>query len=319
MYRYDIAFRCSGEPIEPSRAKFLTQCDVNCKRGYQALQDGLIPCQAVIRDASWHHNIAPALNKFDASLSQKPQSLVDHLRQYDLASDLETSLSMQANASEQLALDLSLSMDILSPRPFSDSANDNLDAMETMSRATEAMSLTNEPPPIHLGYLRPKTRGAMNNLSQLTSSVSQELDGPLGVRLLLKEWDVGADPNGYTYIDPYDESDHVATAVRRLKSPPQTFAPAQTQSQRPPLVVASKLLASQVAPPPVAPKQVGIVKPQGSASGISTLRTGSQPIVRDLPSDASQQDYMASTQVLPGPHGGRHLTKKPMKKRLGGF
>lgn len=147
--------------------------------------------------------------------------------------------------------------------------------------------------------------------------LSQELDGPMGVQLLLKEWDVGTDPRDYTYADPYNDLDHGTTTARRLRSPlqsPQTVA--LTQSQRPPLVIASKPFVSQVVPFPAASKPGGILKP---ASGMPILRTGSQSIVRDLTFNASQQDYMASTQILPGPHGGRQSTKKSTKKRLGGF
>jgi hypothetical protein len=50
------------------------------------------------------------------------------------------------------------------------------------------------------------------------------------------------------------------------------------------------------------------------------VRTASQTTAKDPDVGASSQDFMTSTQILPGPFGGRQLIKKkPAKKRLGGF
>jgi len=130
-------------------------------------------------------------------------------------------LTNQSDARDQLALDLALSTDICSPRPCVRHMKENLDALETMSRATEAMSLADEPPPVHLGYLRSKPIGTTDShssaQSRTASPASQELDSPMGVRLLLKEWEVGTDPREYTYDDPYNESNSDAVYIPRFK------------------------------------------------------------------------------------------------------
>jgi hypothetical protein len=317
--------------LEFSRADFLTQSDINCKEGYRTFIQGRIPSQPIVHDAPWHYDLTPVLRNLDLDIPKDPQALVDHLRQYDLASETATSSRIQSDACEQLALDLALSTDVLSARPFVCPMNDNLDALETMSRATEAMSLVDEPPPVQLGYLRPKpttvTSGRSSAQSRTASPASQEFECPMGVRLLLKEWEVGTDPRGYTYEDPYDESNGDFIPIRRPRDiesstqPTQTIKP--TQSQRPPLVVASKslLLPMSTAVDVPTHQRLGIHS-QGSTNKAPLFRTGSQTTTNDpgIGTFSQSQDFMTSTQILPGPYGGRQpIKKKPVKKRLGGF
>jgi hypothetical protein len=329
MFRFDIAFRSSEKPIEYSRADFLTQNDINCKEGYQALIQDRIPRQRLLQDAPWHYDLTPVLGKFDPGISKDPQALVDHLRQYDLASEAAVPSQIEFEAREELALDLALSTDIFSPRPCVHPVKDDLDVLETMSRATEAMSLVDEPPPVHLTYLRPKLEGTTNSRprprSQTVSPASQDLESPLGVRLLLKEWDVGADLHEYTYEDPYDESYQDSTPIRRSRNIESSVQATQTtmptQSQRPPLVIASKSLVPPTVPVPDIPT---LDRPgaqfQGLMNRAPMVRTASQTTAKDPDVGASSQDFMTSTQILPGPFGGRQLIKKkPAKKRLGGF
>lgn len=317
--------------MEFSRADFLTQSDINCKEGYWALMQGRIPSQPIVHDAPWHSDLTPVLSKLDSDIPKDPQALVDHLRQYVLASEAGTSPQIQSDACEQLALDLALSTDVLSIRPFVSPMNDNLDALETMSRATEAMSLVDEPPPVQLGYLRPKhttvTSSRSSAQSRTASPASQEFDCPMGVRLLMKEWEIGTDPRGYTYEDPYDKSDGDFNSIRRrprdIESSTQlTQTITQTQSQRPPLVVASKSLIPPISTATEVPthQRLGI-QSQGSTNKAPLFRTGSQTTTNDPGITSSQsQDFITSTQILPGPYGGRQpIKKKPVKKRLGGF
>lgn len=288
-----------------------------------------IPRQRLVQDAQWHYDLTPILNKLDSEIPRDPQSLVDQLRKYDLASEAVPSSQFESDAREQLALDLALSTDVLSPRPCMRPVKDDLDALETMSRATEAMSLADEPPPVHLMYLRPKlkggTDGRRSTQSRAPSPAPRELDCPIGVRLLLKEWELGADPRDYSYEDPYDESYRDASPVGRSKnmetSTQATQATMPAQSQRPPLVMASKSLNTPTAPfsNVLAHDRLGM-QSQGSTNRAPIFRTGNQITANDPGIGASSQDFVASTQVLPGPFGGRQpIKKKPTKKRLGGF
>jgi hypothetical protein len=48
--------------------------------------------------------------------------------------------------------------------------------------------------------------------------------------------------------------------------------------------------------------------------------SNSQPVPMDAGLSGTSQDFMASTQILPGAYGGRPtIKKKVVKKRLGGF
>jgi hypothetical protein len=314
--------------LESSRADFLTKCDINCKEGYLALIQNRIPRQSVVHNAPWHYDLTPIINKLDSEVPKDPQALVDHLRQYDLASDAATSSRIQSDAREQLVLDLALSTDIFSSRPCVRPMKENLDALETMSRATEAMSLVDEPPPVHLGYLRSKPIDATDShssaQSRTASPASQELDSPMGVRLLLKEWEVGTDPREYTYDDPYNESNSDAVYIPRsrgIESSTQTTQKIMpTQSQRPPLVIASKsLIPPTMSATGVPARQRLPIQSQGLTDKAPLFRTGSQT-TRDPGNGVSSQDFMTSTQILPGPHGGQQpIKKKAAKRRLGGF
>ena len=324
MLRFDIAFGASDEHVESSRADFLTQSDVNSKEGYRALIQDRIPRQSLIRHAPWYHDLTPILSKLDSEIPKGPQALVDHLRQYNIAPEEAAPSKIESDACEQLALDLALSTDVLSSRLSAHAAKDNLDALETMSRATEAMSLTDEPPPVYLSYLWPKSGDATSSnsgtRSRISSPGSRELDCPMGVRLLLKDWEVGADPGEYVYEDPYEESYREVVPIRRsknIKSFTQTTMP--TQLQRPPLVIASKSLAAPVALPNVPAQERLSTQPQVPTNRAPMFRTGSQITANDSTVGTASQEFVTSTQIVPGPYGGRQSIKKPAKKRMGGF
>lgn len=328
MFRFDIAFRSSDEHFESSRADFLTQSDFNCKDGYRALVQDQIPRQSLVQDALWHYSLTPILSKLGLEIAKDLQSLVNQFRQYDLVSEAAASSTISSDSSEQLVLDLALSTDVLSPQRCVHPTKDGLDALETMSRATETMSLAAEPPPVHLGYLTPKHTDVSDTRSspqlRTASSNSQELDSPLGVQLLLKEWEVGADPRRYTYEDPYSDSYGSVVPKRHSKDKGSSKETIQVtmpgQSRRPPVIITSKALV-----PPVTtlsalpPHERHSTQPQVSAKR-DLFRTGSRMTPNDPGIGTSSQDFMTSTQILPGPHGGRQpIRRKPTKKRLGGF
>ncbi|KII88338.1 hypothetical protein PLICRDRAFT_110552 [Plicaturopsis crispa FD-325 SS-3] len=305
---YDVAFRSGNEPKHPSRADFLTTSTLNSTRGYRALVQGRIPVDDLTRQVSWSRNIGNTLNRISGQPIGEPHAVVDSLRAYDLASHSEASgsvLRIESHAREQLSLDLALSTDVLSTQPFSMPSKSDSDNLETMSMAAEAMSLDDVPPPVHFGYLRPVPKGAKDHYNRSLGDApddapSEELESPLGVRLLLKEWEVGVDPEDFEYTDPYDNSvPHVIPERQQRRKKPTTDEDSTqqidpTQSQCPPLVIAAR-----------------------AAQSSRTLAFGSQPTMADIP--PSSQDIMTNTQIWAGPHGGRQATakKKPAKKRVG--
>ncbi|KAF8272033.1 hypothetical protein EI94DRAFT_1796433 [Lactarius quietus] len=202
-------------------------------------------------------------------ISYDVQSTVEQLHKYDLILGeyrSGSSIRRESEAREQLAVDLALSTDVFSAQPFAKPHTDLTedDGLETMSCAAEAMTLSETgPPPVHFGLLNPIAHTAQGTTDDGASSTDLEL--PPGVRLLLAEWEIGTDPDHFTYHDPYDDQQPVTTSpiiptpMRKRSGKDQAVT---TQSQRPPLVATA-------APPPV------ITGPQTAlASAISTSQPG---------------------------------------------
>ncbi|KAL1722548.1 hypothetical protein EV715DRAFT_192366 [Schizophyllum commune] len=187
----------------------------------------------------------------------------------------------------------------------------------------------------------------------------QTLTLPPGPRLLLSEWTLGEDPSEYEFHDAYDAdaAERPPSVARRKAAKPTSTAGILSaelqQRSQPPFVVASQpppVMASQ--PPPVVASQrpPGIptrpsfpitqrppvfmstqpparrpLQAAGSEPnmdiGHSRMDVGqSQPNAEFSQSQSQGMDFMPSTQVLPGPFGGRPAPKKkPAKKRVGGF
>lgn len=266
------------------------------------------------------------LAKVDPSISHDLETLIIHFRQYTIDTSLERPLRIQDEAQCQISLDLSLAADVYAPRPFADVESDGSDPLANMSRAAEALTLVDEPPLVHLGYLelRPGNfSNPLHHIVRLNTLATQVYDGPLTVRLLLNEWSIGADPESYAYEDPYGESNQPTPILRQhiAETTAQTTGPAR--SQVPPMVVASK---------PTAPPIIEIAGSSRSEYSwrVSEFENQSQPGRPIVPQMASQttstdapdlsQEALTSTQVLPGPFGGRQAgKKKPIKKRMGGF
>ncbi|EMD38296.1 hypothetical protein CERSUDRAFT_93826 [Gelatoporia subvermispora B] len=339
---YDIAFRSGPEPTGPNRSDLLTQSVLNSVRGHRAMVGGRIPLPQVIRGAPWHLDITPSLHRFDEDIHKEPADIEDALRRYDLSSDTDRSSQsrqMESAAREQLALDLFLSKDVFSSHQLLKPTDPDLDnEFETMSRAAQAMSLDeSEPPPVRFGFLRPINRTSSNNYSNtetendLQATRGDKLGTPLGVRLLLNEWEVGADSREYTYIDPYGSTSTPSQILRRnVKARQQTYGPeakaSAIDSNQPPRIKPS----IGVAPPVIAATQPSVLERPSPPRPLRTsgpngsprprMEIGSQR-PRESGFAAVSQEFMASTQVLPGPHGGRPsmMKKKPARKRVGGF
>ncbi|KAI0306378.1 hypothetical protein B0F90DRAFT_1923218 [Multifurca ochricompacta] len=158
---FDIAFRSGEEPVHASRADFLTQSALSSRRGFRALAQGRVPLETLIKGAAWHFNLEPTLQKFVPDISGDMESIMEQLSKYDLILDdyrSGSSLRRESEAREQLAVDL-----VLSTHVFSGQAFENLkverteeDRFETMSRAAQAMTLSEKGlPSVHFGYLNP--------------------------------------------------------------------------------------------------------------------------------------------------------------------
>lgn len=280
------------------------------------------------------------MNRFIEGYSDDPQTTVQNAHAFDLLADDQpaSSAKRESEACEQLALDLALAADVYSPVTFANassarSANELVDeALETMSLATGAMSLVDdaEPSRIQYEYLRPQRRDRASyyaSVAQDAGSITlteEEKDQSIGVRLLLQEWTTGTDAETYQYSDPYGRSANTAT-IRTAGT--RRTATQQTVTQR-------------IGPPSLRPPAVAIVNtraPPAIAISSQPAPAPSRPLgpttLYDIPprlpatqrSDAgvpaSSQGVIPSTQVLPGPFGGRQsmAKKKAAKKRVGGF
>ena len=275
---------------------------------------GQIATQELAGLAHWHYNIRdtsiPALGYHPVNCN----ALHEYLKELNLVSGVERhdlSVQRETEAREQLVLDLALSNDVYSARPFAQLRS------FTASEATRnsiahpmEISYSEEPPEVKFGFFRPIRKSGADHYADQNQD-NPSVSSPLGVRLLLAEWELGTDPKDYTYRDPYGLADIDEQPIPQYRKPPA--APPMTQkkqlpSQRPPPVV----VATQ---PPVVHT---VERAPTTIQSQSIQQTHSQQSEPGL--DAFSQEPMMSTQVLPGPFGGRPAAgKKPIKKRIGGF
>ncbi|KAJ7283465.1 hypothetical protein C8J57DRAFT_1292640 [Mycena rebaudengoi] len=307
---YDILFRSGDEPNRSTRADFLSDSAINSVRGHRALLQGRLSTDILKKDASWDHDITDTIRKFDPDISSDPRVVAERLRRFDLRPDSARSLQSvkrECDAREQLSLDLALSRHIYSPHPFS-ADEDPSSKLETM---TKTLSLNGVPPPVSFGFLRPVSKHTTDDLP--------EGDGdetiPLGVRLLLRDWDVGTDFRNFVYNDPYDSELEEPTPIRKKRPSPKARPEERpVEPHRPPLVVASISI--------VPSNQSNVRRPFISQDTNFHRPTmyGSQPVAPTTQLEEATQDFRAGTQIVPGVYGGRpSAKKKAVKKRLGGF
>ncbi|KAI0078199.1 hypothetical protein K474DRAFT_1674351 [Panus rudis PR-1116 ss-1] len=338
---FDAAFRSGSEPHDPARADFFTGTPLDSIRGYRALKQDRIPRKELIKQSPAHWNILPIARRFVPDISGEAHEMLEHLSRYDLAYDDNmpaAALRRETEAREQLALDLALSSDVFLGREVQPGNNGSEDLFESMSRATEAMSIgVAEPPDVKFTFLQPTPKRTLyrkddSNEEETVGETSTEDDAtaerfrcPLGVRLLLSEWSLGADPQSYVYQDPYDSTAPPAFVPRgpqpRDITPTDPAASQPVTSQRPPTI------AVVTRPPVIAssqPTRAHPVRPS-TQPGFSRLPQSQDNIGGSQPIRPSSQQIgetmMPSTQVLPGPYGGRTaapVKKKPAKKRIGG-
>jgi hypothetical protein len=279
--RLDIITLCSdGSDHSPN----LIRRAIHSPAGYQALLEGRLSPAPLIKSAAWSFNILPILKRQGFDIADNPAENIARLRRGELGNHSSESSERDR---ERLVIDLSLSTDVFSSQPLLRSSSPDLDELETMSRAAEALTLHDEPPPIRFGYLNPVPKG------------DDKLAFPAGVRRLLKDWIVGADQGTSTYTMVLIEK----TEIYPLDLPAIVLQPNVFDN-----------LASSV---PARFAKSATKKSYGSQhAGPSKT----QPIITNMERSEPQQ-VMASTQVLPGVYGSRvpQSKKKVGRKRLGGF
>jgi hypothetical protein len=321
--------RSSYKDVDYTRAEFLAPHLLSSSHGYHALAGGRVPLDVVVKGAPWHLDISSQIRKFCPEFSSDVKEMFDKLD--DLRDPLPGLVSDQRvragiASSQQVAIDLCLSSDVYSSRPFAGGSSSHAtleDDIESMSLATGALSLTNaEPPSYTYGYLRPlfdADRIATPSHFGERRSHARDWGESSGTRLLLSEWTLNEEPEDYKYIDPYNgnvaytpwrspEENKPGNGIARPKP-----APSQDHQARPPV-----LATARPQPPPIV-----AARPQSQPSVAPTqLAPGpaSQPMAK-ASTGTNSQSLLPSTQVMPGPHGGRPGApkKKPAKKRVGGF
>ncbi len=336
------------EPPDASRNDWTTGSSLDCAAGYRALEKGQIPRERLVRGAPWHLDASPSIRRHVPEFDAEPEKTIENLARYDLTNDPQRpadSHRRETEARSQLALDLALAADVFSMnRPCGDASTTLEDDMLSISLSTQAMTLGDmEPPPVQFGFLRPVRKAVqwsgIKNLDEAGSgdetSGTSKLHTPRGVRLLLQEWDVGSNPHEYVYYDPYDDSPPIPAAAPRHAAkrpaagepPEQARASTQIPTQRPPAVATSIPHAHPViaASQHTIPTRRPLLAARSEGDLVSP--PPAPPMVSSQPTDvwpappSSQDVPFTSTQVLPGPHGGRAppAKKRPGKKRVGGF
>jgi hypothetical protein len=348
-YSYDIAFRVADDPSQVTRADYLSDSALNSVRGYRALLQGRIPLEGIARNAGWHFNAIKYLQRTIDDLVERSSQTVENLARHDPEpSEYRpgAAIRRESEAREQLALDLALASNVFTTSAIRQpkiglevDVGNTFDTFESMSRATEAMNLDGDPPAVRFSFLRPIAGGLEKVDVPSSDDHSKPAKGvcPMGVRLLLQDWEPTTSTKNYSYRDPYNASDdrerlqqpHMFTQVVKPVAQSQQVRLNASQLKQPPAIVPAAAKSTQSAAAPVnKPRAPPVVMPSKHESQptarqhilnadalmpFTTQTHSSQPFM-------DSQPKMTSTQILPGPFGGRApVAKKNAKKRLGGF
>ncbi|EIW85096.1 hypothetical protein CONPUDRAFT_162374 [Coniophora puteana RWD-64-598 SS2] len=310
------------------------------KRSIALIRAKSLSCQALEEGAAWgldlRTHLAHTLPGIENDRDLDYGMLVERLGSHDVKVTYDNAQALHA-CREELATDLTLGSQAFALRV--DPPPD-----------TRVNPANGEPPHVQFNILRP-TSTAHYRTSHLSTEELEEaaLDtdsrphiGTLGTRLLLADWDIGTSVEEYVYVDPYDEDELGAESIPTRATERWSTAMAAAASKTRPM--------SKPTMPDHAPKHA--IPPVLAAPSVPTVaHAGGMPSFSQVPSTAaridaqsqglvtshsldasqlqsqslsqpqSQPEMFASTQVLPGPHGGRpgHPGKKPAKKRMGGF
>ncbi|RDX56514.1 hypothetical protein OH76DRAFT_1426024 [Lentinus brumalis] len=341
---FDIALRSGAEPSDASRNDWFTGSALDSAAGYRAWGQGRVPREELAKRSPWHLDVSSSIRRHVPEFAGDPHKTLQNLACYDLSDGphrTADSFRRETEARSQLALDLSLAADVFASQyPGQDAVTSFDEDVLNISLSTQAMSLGGdlEPPPVQFSFLRPnhskvtssRQGEGESDIPEASEATSRPLP-PLGVRLLLQEWEVGTDPNHYVYRDPYDDAADVRTPAAprpteqfAQRAPPLNTVPTPALTQRPPAIAtaAPRAAPAVVASQPLARRPLAATRSQDAlpAQSQGLLNGTSQP-TDTWAAPPSSQEHFAATQVLPGPHGGRPnaVKKKPAKKRVGGF
>ncbi|KAG7092545.1 hypothetical protein E1B28_008895 [Marasmius oreades] len=300
MTTHDILRSCGDELDRTSRSDFLAENDTVYAKHYRALLHKQFPWEGLRRNAQWHRDIGDTFIDISSLRADDIRSVTESFSAFDLSdhSEKQTQVNQrQMRAREELSLDLILAKDVFCHRYISPSVS----GLETMA----ALSLSEGPPPVSFSFLQPRPQ--VDHYSR--DERDPQIVMPPGVRLLLKEWEIGVDPEDAVFTNPYGEQ-VLPNSPRKSNdtsvSPPSSEHPEHTitQSQVPPMVLASSNLA---------PARQAMSKqfdpPQFHSQVLDSHTT---------PVESESQGVLVTTQTLAGPFESR-TKKKPAKKRLGGF
>lgn len=319
--RLDIVTHVAKGSKTPAWTDFFAGRTIDYKQRFRALMSGNLPTQDLASRVPWRYSILETVRRLPYEISNDWPSFHERLKKLELRLDeakSTASLRREGEAQECVIVDLALSCDAFSLQPIA----------KPHSTDTKPGAIPEEPPEIHFGYFHPIRKIGANHYKStgdMSMSLYEErtaVSSPLGVRLLLAEWEVGTDVESYVYHDPYNTTESVGVpAPPRQKQALPTAEEAAQLHRRPPVL--QTVVAPKQRPPAVV--TAAITQPVWKLSGTQVTQTMensySQEIAFNPNSDAFSQELMTSTQVLPGPYGGRPGVgkKKPAKKRIGGF
>ncbi|KAG1877971.1 hypothetical protein DFJ58DRAFT_712609 [Suillus subalutaceus] len=276
---YDVCLSADEEPDEASRANFFAGGIINSNHGYKTLVRNELPVQEITSGAAWSCDFKPFLCRMGLGRVDHWQEMHSALEAFSLSysNDAPGTFVQQEEESRE-----QLILDLaLSSMVFS-AQPVSMPAAPIQVDDVEIMSLAAKS--LILDDELPEIQfGYLRPYPKLCidhyPDASRDKDA---VAEPAQDWEVGTDVESYTYHDPYNTEgdDSIAPSRERaLPTAPVATQTTTTTSQRPPLIV----------------NHWG--------------RSGTQP--------QASQELMTSTQVLPGPYGGRNApNKKLVKKRL---
>ncbi|GAA5834837.1 hypothetical protein JCM3766R1_003260 [Sporobolomyces carnicolor] len=233
----DFASTDSIEPL-PRSSAFVAPRDVSLlsasSQNHFSFLDSLITSLSTSAATSFNpFNASPnsrfnIFSPFPFSLQQTQVSeRAQHLRRTFNIAESDSPASL---ACDRLAGELSLSSCILLPR--------TIEPDEPTDTPNQPQPASEEPPPLHLAYVRPIVSDQVD-----ADSDEYDPDNPpsfsyrdrrrkkkptlnaRGARLLLAEWHIGADPRSYAWSNPYE-------GEKDKDEPYSQYSQSQSQSQR---------------------------------------------------------------------------------------
>lgn len=309
------------------RSVFLTESLLSSRRSNVAFQEGHFPRpDAIGKDSAWMFDLSPT---------------IETIRELDdMIGNLGTGHPSHLDAERLQAMDAALYSHVYSSNHIATSDKYMHDD-DSLERATELLSLAEArmPPPVSFSFLKP--RPITDDITDISREIQEPKDtvgtipdATLGTRLLLSEWELGADPRKFEYINPYPE---VPTSTLDSTQSRLRLHAEQSRSQfvEP---FGRSIEQSQIRPAPpkiglsqsIAPVIISAGTPGRSMPKMATQKSDSvpgepasqmkwQPTTPSI--GLSQSTMPTSSQIQPSKlsTGAAKPSTKKVKKRMGGF